>query len=89
MWDYIKWGDCAGGLIADRGGLMLRFHSPFEGKRLTGDRKKMIFHDSHYESRPGPLSGCQIDRIICSSCSPRIAVPFALARASNIFSKMT
>jgi len=42
---------------------MIRFHSPFDGKRLIGDRKKMIFHDSQYESMPGRTGGCQIDRI--------------------------
>jgi hypothetical protein len=42
---------------------MIRFHSPFDGKRLIGDKKKMIFHDSQYESMPGRTGGCQIDRI--------------------------
>jgi hypothetical protein len=42
---------------------MMRFHSPFDGKRFIGDRKKMIFHDSHHESIPGLVGGCQIDRI--------------------------
>lgn len=42
---------------------MIRFHSPFDGKRFIGDKRKMIFHDSQYESRPGRTGGCQIDRI--------------------------
>jgi hypothetical protein len=46
-----------------RGGRMLRFHTPFDGKRFIGDRKKMVFHDSLHESTPGREGGCQIDRI--------------------------
>ena len=42
---------------------MIRFHTPFDGKRLVGDKGKMIFHDSHYESGPTPSGGCRIDRI--------------------------
>ncbi len=42
---------------------MLRFHSPFDGKRFIGDKKKMVFHDSQHESFPGNIGGCQIDRI--------------------------
>jgi hypothetical protein len=42
---------------------MIRFHSPFDGKRFIGDKKKMVFHDSQHESMPGRVGGCQIDRI--------------------------
>jgi hypothetical protein len=42
---------------------VLRFHSPFDRKRLIGDKKKMAFHDSLYESMPGKIGGCEIDRI--------------------------
>jgi hypothetical protein len=42
---------------------MIRLHTPFNGKRLVGDKGKMIFHDSLYESWPAPREGCQIDRI--------------------------
>ena len=42
---------------------MIRFHSPFNGKRFIGDKKKMVFHDSQYESIPAAAGSCQIDRI--------------------------
>jgi hypothetical protein len=42
---------------------MIRFHTPFDGKRYVGDKGKMTFHDSYYESRHNPHGGCQIDRI--------------------------
>lgn len=43
---------------------MIRFHTPFDGKRFIGDKKRKIFHDSFHEA--GPLfkwGGCQIERI--------------------------
>jgi hypothetical protein len=46
-----------------RGGRMIRFHTPFDGKRFIGDKKKMIFHDSLHESIQDKAGGCQIDRI--------------------------
>ena len=42
---------------------MLRFHTPFDGKRFIGDKKKMVFHDSQYEAIPAAAGTCQIDRI--------------------------
>lgn len=42
---------------------MKRFHSPFDGKRFIGDKKRMVFHDSLHESMPGRAGGCRIDRI--------------------------
>ena len=42
---------------------MIRFHTPFDGKRFIGDKKRMIFHDSRYESGPARLGGCQIEHI--------------------------
>jgi hypothetical protein len=42
---------------------MIRYHSPFDGKRFIGDKKRMAFHDSLYESAPGRAGGCRIDRI--------------------------
>jgi hypothetical protein len=46
-----------------RGGRMIRFHTPFDGKRFIGDKKKMVFHDSLHESIQDKAGGCQIDRI--------------------------
>ena len=42
---------------------MIRYHAPFDGKRFIGDKSKMIFHDSCYESGPARVGGCRIDHI--------------------------
>jgi len=42
---------------------MIRYHTPFDGKRFIGDKKRMIFHDSFFESGPARVGGCQIDHI--------------------------
>jgi len=42
---------------------MLRFHSPFDGRRFIGDNRLKIFHDSVYEAPVRASSGCGIDRI--------------------------
>lgn len=42
---------------------MFRYHSPFDGKRFIGDKKRMVFHDSLHESAPRRAGGCQIDQI--------------------------
>jgi hypothetical protein len=42
---------------------MLRFHSPFDGKRFIGDDRLKIFHDSMNETGPIRFGGCGIDRI--------------------------
>jgi len=42
---------------------MLRFHTPFDGKRYIGDHRLKIFHDCVYESSPFVAGSCGIDRI--------------------------
>jgi len=42
---------------------MVRFHTPFNGKRFIGDKKRMIFHDSFYEAISAKRDGCQIDEL--------------------------
>jgi hypothetical protein len=42
---------------------MLRFHSPFKGKRYIGDNRLKIFHDSLYEVPQTHSGGCMIDKI--------------------------
>ena len=42
---------------------MLRFHSPFDGKRFIGDSKLKIFHDSLKEAPTIGANGCRIDEI--------------------------
>ena len=42
---------------------MLRFHSPFNGKRFIGDNRLKIFHDSLYETPSSEFGGCRIDHI--------------------------
>jgi hypothetical protein len=42
---------------------MLRFHSPFDGKRYIGDNQTGIFHDLLYEATPTSSEGCRIDHI--------------------------
>jgi hypothetical protein len=39
---------------------MIRFHAPFDGKRLIGDKKNKIFHDALYEAGPAKSNCCQI-----------------------------
>jgi len=42
---------------------MLRFHTPFHGKRYIGDNRLKICHDSFYEAAPTAPGGCRIDQI--------------------------
>jgi hypothetical protein len=42
---------------------MLRFHTPFDGKRFVGDNRLKIFHDSIYETALIAPGGCRIDQI--------------------------
>ncbi len=42
---------------------MLRFHTPFDGKRYIGDNRLKIFHDSVHETASATPGGCQIDLI--------------------------
>ena len=42
---------------------MLRFHSPFSGKRFIGDYRLRIFHDSAHELCSDSPESCRIDHI--------------------------
>ena len=45
------------------GGYVLRFHSPFDGKRFIGDYRLRIFHDSRHEDCSDDRESCRLDHI--------------------------
>jgi len=40
---------------------VIRFQTPFDGKRFIGDKKRHIFHDSIFEVVLPGSKGCSID----------------------------
>jgi len=43
---------------------MIRFHTPFDGKRFVGDKKRRIYHDSVFEVVMPRSRGCSIDGLL-------------------------